>query len=588
MARLIQGGREPPALYYEDVPITRAYWGADLAWINTWNSFTVAVQSSFVASLAIERNFAVSITAQSVFSAKLAIERNFAATIPVTSGFSAKLAIERNMAVAIPVMSVFSAKLAIERNLAATIPVISEFAASLAIERNFAVSIPVQSEMTASLQVERRLSVVIPVASTFAAALAIERNLAVTIPVGSSFAATLSVGFSAYDRLAGGDGLSILGTSSTVLVAVEDTSTPANDLVDVDINDAASPLAISSASAKVVPRASGVWVTQPATEIPFAYSAVSGCCGIASEPIATNESLYGSDFTQAAVWSATDMTPVKTATGADGVANSASTLTATADNGTILQSITGTSAGRLASCMAKRRTGTGTIYMTQDGGTTWTDVTSQIGVSWGRAYVPKATITNPQVGFKIATSGDAIDVMWFGIEKNVDYPTSPIPTMASQVTRAGGVIKIPASAFPSASPISIIADFVPNTVGAYSGIFSLESANVQDRIASFVVINGGDRVDVVTGGAAQASKTITGVGAGVLHKFGVRVDTDDFATVLNGGTPQTDNSVTLPAAPAYLQIGGNYGAVSQNLHGIISSLLVVPPKTDAQLQTLTS
>lgn len=56
-----------------------------------------------------------------------------------------------------------------------------------------------------------------------------------------------------------------------------------------------------------------------------------------------------------------------TATGIDNAANSASTLTAGADDATILQTLTLASAARSFSAYVKRRTGTGNIYMTRSG-----------------------------------------------------------------------------------------------------------------------------------------------------------------------------------------------------------------------------
>ena len=121
-------------------------------------------------------------------------------------------------------------------------------------------------------------------------------------------------------------------------------------------------------------------------------------------------------------------------TGLDGIANTATTLTATAANAIILQPITLASAARCASAYVKRRTGTGTISFTQDGGSTWTDITSQINSStWSRVPIT-ATLANPSVGFKISTSGDAIDVDCVQNEAGA-VATSPIVTTTAAVTR---------------------------------------------------------------------------------------------------------------------------------------------------------
>jgi hypothetical protein len=107
----------------------------------------------------------------------------------------------------------------------------------------------------------------------------------------------------------------------------------------------------------------------------------------------------------------------------------------------------------------KRRTGTGAIEMTQDNGVSWTAVT--VTANWTRVSVPSATILNPIVGVRIVTSGDAIDVALFQIE-NGAFITSPIPTVASQVTRAADQISILTSAFPWVDAQgTMVADFTP-------------------------------------------------------------------------------------------------------------------------------
>ncbi len=158
------------------------------------------------------------------------------------------------------------------------------------------------------------------------------------------------------------------------------------------------------------------------------------CLGFRREAAATNNLLHSRDLSNAAWSTKTNVTAAKTATGLDGIANTATTLTATAADATILQPISLTSAARCASAYVKRRTGTGTISFTQDGGSTWTDITSQInGSTWSRVEIT-ATLANPSVGFKISTSGDAIDVDCVQNEPGA-VATSPIVTTTATMTR---------------------------------------------------------------------------------------------------------------------------------------------------------
>lgn len=154
--------------------------------------------------------------------------------------------------------------------------------------------------------------------------------------------------------------------------------------------------------------------------------------GLLVEDSRTNEVLWNRDLTNAA-WTPTNMNRAKDQTGPDGVASSASSITATAGNATILQSITLVSSARYQSAYVKRITGSGTVEMTMDNGATWTAIT--VTASWGRATIPTQTLANPTVGFRIVTSGDAIAVDFVQNEGG-PYPTSPIPTTTTSAVRA--------------------------------------------------------------------------------------------------------------------------------------------------------
>jgi hypothetical protein len=162
--------------------------------------------------------------------------------------------------------------------------------------------------------------------------------------------------------------------------------------------------------------------------------AAANLLGFRREAAATNNLLHSRDLSNAAWSTKTNITAAKTATGLDGIANTATTLTASAADAIILQPTSGiASAARCASAYVKRRTGTGTISFTQDG-TNWTDITSQInGSTWSRVQIT-STLANPSVGFKISTSGDAIDVDCVQNEAGA-VATSPIVTTTAAVTR---------------------------------------------------------------------------------------------------------------------------------------------------------
>jgi hypothetical protein len=133
-------------------------------------------------------------------------------------------------------------------------------------------------------------------------------------------------------------------------------------------------------------------------------------------------------------WTASNVTVSKNVTGLDGVANSAYTVTASAGNGTLLQPITITSAAYSGTVYLKRVTGTGTISITMDGGTTWLDVTSSLSSSVWNRVTKIQTLANPSFGIRISTSGDAVAIDQAQVEAGA-YPTQPIVSTGTTVTR---------------------------------------------------------------------------------------------------------------------------------------------------------
>jgi hypothetical protein len=179
---------------------------------------------------------------------------------------------------------------------------------------------------------------------------------------------------------------------------------------------------------------SGLWANVASGALRYHHTAAGAPLGALIERSRTNRAFRNRDLTHS-VWIKTNCTTAKDATGIDGAANSASTLTATAAAATCLQSITLASGVRIFQPWIRRKTGTGTIEITLDGGTNWTAVTDSINSSTWTRVIVTATVTNPQVGFRLATSGDEIEVDMTDLQYDGDFPTAPIPVTASVVTR---------------------------------------------------------------------------------------------------------------------------------------------------------
>ncbi len=143
-----------------------------------------------------------------------------------------------------------------------------------------------------------------------------------------------------------------------------------------------------------------------------------------------NVALYCRDFTNAA-WAKTNVTAVKDQVGVDGILAAASSLTATSNNGTVLQAVTLASSVRATHASVRRLTGTGAVSMTTDGGATWTALT--LTGPYARVAIPAQTLANPSFGFKLATSGDAIAVDLF-VNETGTVAHVPAATTSSAVT----------------------------------------------------------------------------------------------------------------------------------------------------------
>ena len=339
-------------------------------------------------------------------------------------------------------------------------------------------------------------------------------------------------------------------------------------------------------------RASAAWyfnsagnLTQAATNEPrFDYNPVTlAARGLLIEGGMTNIALHSRDFTQAA-WSKTNITAALNVTGIDGAANSASRLTATAGNGTALQTITSASATHVSSFFARRITGTGTVEITQDNGATWTAIT--LTAAWQRFNVAAATVTNPVIGFRIVTSGDviAVDVAQCEVSAVV---SSPIITGAASVARAADNATVN-TLTPWFNPIegTILAEYSrPFPVqGQYE--LSFNDGTTAERIE---MNNGVNRLVGVLDNTVLQFQAIVGAGldaAFQVSKKALAYRAADFAGCLNGDTVSTGATGTVPTV-TNLRIGRFVSANHAN--GWIRRIAYYPTRLpNATLQGLTA
>ena len=293
----------------------------------------------------------------------------------------------------------------------------------------------------------------------------------------------------------------------------------------------------TSPSAKWVMNSGGI--LESASTLRVDYSTAGVAQGLLCEAQATNNCLWSDDLTNAA-WIATTMTTAMTATGVDGVANSATTLTATAGNAMVLQTLAVGSSTRITSCFIKRRTGSGTVQITQDAGGTWTTVTVTAG--WTRVECPSATVASPVVGVRLVTNADAVDVQFFQHEIAA-FPSSPIRTTTATVTRSADQISLLQSLFPVGADNTLFLDNIPTnaTTGTYLDVGTLFQAGG----AGGIYCSGGSIVQFDHTGTTQCSSS-TGVSAvrNTQNVIAARYRDNDFAVVQKGGSLVFDTSGT--------------------------------------------
>jgi hypothetical protein len=340
-------------------------------------------------------------------------------------------------------------------------------------------------------------------------------------------------------------------------------------------------------------RASNAWyfngagnLVQASTNEPrFDYDpATLQARGLLIEGGSSNIALYSRDLTNAA-WVKTNITAALNVTGINGAANSASRLTATAGNGTALQTITSASATHVSSFFAHRITGTGPVDITQDNGVTWTAIT--LTAAWQRFNVPAATVANPVIGFRLGTNGDVIAVDVAQCEV-AGAPTSPIITNAASVARAADNATVN-TLTPWFNPNegTILVEYRRPFVGFNQFEVSFSNGTFDEFIGLYT--DPVSQIAAIRQGAASQVALLLEVGAGVndrLNKKILAYQVNNFATSLNGAAPIVDTLGSVPIGLTSMRIGTFLGG-SQSCNGWISRLAYYPTRlSNAQLVAL--
>jgi hypothetical protein len=288
------------------------------------------------------------------------------------------------------------------------------------------------------------------------------------------------------------------------------------------------------------------------------------------------------------VWVKTSITAAKNAVGADGTVSGATTLTATAASGTVLQSLVNVSQSRVFSAYIRRVTGTGAIQLTTNGGTNWTTVTITSGYT--QVACDAQTVLNGSVGVRMAVSGDVIEVDFTQGEVG-PVATSTIPTTTTSATRNADVITLSGavSGCIGQTEGTIYAEVDAVNWTNLGRIFVVSDGTTLNAIS--ILFNTSNRFRLIIdtgGGSAQADISSSSLSNGV-HKIAVAYANNDIAFFVDGVLVGTDTSATIPAcSQIFLGKIGTSSSTNFMNDRIRAVALYSTRLTNAQLQALTT
>ena len=261
----------------------------------------------------------------------------------------------------------------------------------------------------------------------------------------------------------------------------------------------------------------------------------------------------------------------------DGVANSASTLTATGANGTSLQTITIASAAFTYTVWLKRKTGTGNIDITDNNGTNWTTVTGLSSAVF-TPYSITRTQANPIVGIRVVTSGDEVEVDGCQLE-NGGYRTSVIATTTVAVTRALDSVIISNLSWFIQGAACTLYSHAETILGSdfTGGVVSINDTTASNRIEITVVSKDDQYININTGGSEVAAWTQTNsinvnvYASGAAVKTASAFTTNDARPAVNGvlGSPP-DTNLTIASTMTELRIGND--AINRRFYGFVKEI----------------
>lgn len=387
----------------------------------------------------------------------------------------------------------------------------------------------------------------------------------------------------------GEDGLAVIFDGAQPDLAINWASTPASEFN----GNPFSKFVITRASSAYYFNSSGL-LTEAVTNTPR-YDHLPDSpftpLGLLFEAGRTNRLLRSSEFDNAA-WVKSNVTvTADNAAGPFGT-TTADLLTATAANGTVIQDLgVVASAAKSGAVYIKRKTGTGNIDLTLDGGATWT--TKAITSAWTRIDITQ-TLADEDFGIRIVTSGDEIWVEAADVQTG-PFITSHIPTTTASVTRATEFISIATTLIPN--DLSSVTLFMEHTnlqgilyTTFCTQLFWGTDLNNFVRLQAHAAFLYASRVQTGSAGAGNNIGSDTSPAMNATTKDAIGVTTNNGAWFRAGAQIGTDDTVVaMPLSADTIQLGAIAGGGQNTAAMRIKKMMWLPRRmTNADMATLTA
>jgi len=335
--------------------------------------------------------------------------------------------------------------------------------------------------------------------------------------------------------------------------------------------------------------------------------------GLLIEEQRTNLVTYSETFSNAA-WTKNNCTI--SASAAPSGENTASLLVPSSNgNANLYNAVTASSAAYTVSVYAKASGKSWVYVLTPAGsssalayfnvstgvvGSTVGSVTASItpaGNGWYRCQITGTTassycqfgVCDADGSLTATVSGSNGAIFWGAQLEAGSFATSYIPTVAASVTRSADVASVDTlSPWYSSTEGTLFAEYDTSIAGGGPYQAELNDGTANNRITLYVSA-GVQRTYVATSGAAQVDIGVGSISNNVVYKTAVAYKANDFAITVNGVSPTTDTSATIPTVNKLVLGAYNSDSLANLLNGHLRRVAYYPRRlTNAELQALTA